>query len=335
MRPPTLQDIADRVGVARATVSLALSGKGRMSAETRQRIRAVAAELNYVPNAVARNLKTSRSGSVGLYIPDNPFGLRYYLEVAYGAVRRAQESDLLVTLVPRDVPPESRFEDHLDGFIVVDPDDSDPIVERLLTGGRPVVSGEWAPARLPAPRATVFSDNRRGILQLLDHVTEQGARTPCCVFPPPTTSWVREITEGYLEWARGRGVDPRVVVLGDDLTPEAIGRQISAAAGAGSGVDAVICAADGAAVVALDALRRDGVDVGGRVLLASYVDSDALMYTTPAITSLDLNPREFGASCLDALVAVVSSPAGEAPEHFTVEVPMALHLRASTARKIA
>jgi DNA-binding LacI/PurR family transcriptional regulator len=59
------------------------------------------------------------------------------------------------------------------------------------------------------------------------------------------------------------------------------------------------------------------------------------MYTTPAITSLDLNPREFGASCLDALVAVMSSPAGEAPEHFTVEVPMALHLRASTARKIA
>jgi DNA-binding LacI/PurR family transcriptional regulator len=334
MRPPTLQDIADRVGVARATVSLALSGKGRMSAQTRERIRAVAAELNYVPNAVARNLKTSRSGSVGLYIPENPLGLRYYLEVAYGAVRRAQESDLLVTLVPSDVRPESRFEDHLDGFIVVDPDDGDPIVERLLTGGRPVVSGEWAPARLPAPRATVFSDNRRGILELLDHVTAQGARTPCCVFPPPTTSWGRAITDAYLEWAGRRRVEPRIVVLRDERTPEEIGRQIVAAAGAGSGVDAVICAADGAAVVALDALRRDGVDVGGRVLLASYIDSDALLYTTPAITSLDLNPREFGASCLDALVRVMSSPADEAAEHFTVEVPMALHLRASTARQI-
>jgi DNA-binding LacI/PurR family transcriptional regulator len=334
MRPPTLQDIADRVGVARATVSLALSGKGRMSARTRERIRSVAVELNYVPNAVARNLKISRSGSVGLYIPDNPFGLRYYLEVAYGAVRRAQESDLLVTLVPRDVPPESRFEDHLDGFVIVDPDDADPIVERLLTGGRPVVSGEWAPARLPAPRATIFTDNRRGILQLLDHVTERGARTPCCVFPPPTTSWTRAITDGYTEWARGRGVEPRIVTLTDDLTPEAIGRQIVAAAGVGSGVDAVICAADGAAVVALDALRRDGVDVGGDVLLASYVDSDALLYTTPAITSLYLDPREFGARCLDALVAVMSSPADESDEQFTVEVPMTLHLRASTARQI-
>lgn len=330
MRAPTLQDIADRVGVARATVSLALSGNGRMAPETRERIREVAAELNYVPNAVARNLKTSRSGSVGLYIPDNPLSYRYYLEVAYGAVRRAQESELLVTLVPGDVRPESRFEDHLDGFIILDPDDSDPIVERLLSGHRPVVSGEWAPAGLPAPRATVYSDNRRGFLELLDHVAQQGARTPCCVLPPPTSSWAREITDAYRDWARARGIEPRVVELDDERTTERVGSQIVDAAGPGSGVDAVVCGPAGTAVVALDVLRRNGVDIGGSVLLASYVDSDALLHTNPPITSIDLNPRLFGARCLEALITVMASPDDDS-EPFTIEVPMSLQRRASTA----
>jgi DNA-binding LacI/PurR family transcriptional regulator len=177
----------------------------------------------------------------------------------------------------------------------------------------------------------VYSDNRRGFVELLDHVAAQGARTPCCILPPPTSSWAREISDGYRDWSRAHGVEPRVVQLADERTPEWVGRQIVDAAGIGSGVDAVICGPAGTALVALDVLRRNGVDIGGRVLLASYVDSDALLYTSPPITSIDLNPRLFGARCIEALVAVLASPADDDREPLTIEVPMSLQPRASTA----
>jgi len=62
--------IAEEFGVSTATVSNALSGKGRVSAENARRIRARAREINYFPNPIARALKTGRSNIIGLVMPD-------------------------------------------------------------------------------------------------------------------------------------------------------------------------------------------------------------------------------------------------------------------------
>src|SRR5210317_1410206 len=65
-----IQKIADELGLSTATISNALSGKGRVSAENVQRIRARAQEINYFPNPIARALKTGRSNIIGLVMPD-------------------------------------------------------------------------------------------------------------------------------------------------------------------------------------------------------------------------------------------------------------------------
>ncbi|MCK5878941.1 MAG: LacI family DNA-binding transcriptional regulator, partial [Holophagae bacterium] len=65
---PTLQDIADQIGCARNTVSLALRGSKRISFKMRHQIELVSAQVGYVPNLAARNLKTQRSGLIGIYV---------------------------------------------------------------------------------------------------------------------------------------------------------------------------------------------------------------------------------------------------------------------------
>jgi len=65
-----IQKIADELGLSTATISNALSGKGRVSAENVRRIRARAREINYFPNPIARALKTGRSNIIGLVMPD-------------------------------------------------------------------------------------------------------------------------------------------------------------------------------------------------------------------------------------------------------------------------
>lgn len=65
-----MQDIADVLGVSRATVSNALLGKGRVSERIARQVREKAAEMDYAPSGLGRALRTGRSQQVGLILPD-------------------------------------------------------------------------------------------------------------------------------------------------------------------------------------------------------------------------------------------------------------------------
>ncbi|MBO4769499.1 MAG: LacI family DNA-binding transcriptional regulator [Clostridia bacterium] len=71
----TLKDIANKAGITPASASLALNGKRGVSEETRERVRRIADEMEYVPNANAQNLARRSTRCVGLILPDlsNPF----------------------------------------------------------------------------------------------------------------------------------------------------------------------------------------------------------------------------------------------------------------------
>lgn len=100
MKRPTQVDVARRAGVSRATVSYVLNGvtksKVSISDETRQRVREAAEELGYVPDARARSLRSGRSHTLGLIVPDiqNP----HHWEVASGVEQEAREHGYHVLL---------------------------------------------------------------------------------------------------------------------------------------------------------------------------------------------------------------------------------------------
>lgn len=325
----TLQNVADRAGVSRSTASLALAGKGRMSDSTRQRVRDAADELDYVVNIIARNLRTARSGAVGLYVPDQTLSFRYYMDVAFGAVERAQESDLLVTLMPTAFTPRSGITDQLDGFLVIDPVDDDPIVERLLAGRSPVVAGEHVSEAMTEPWATVYGDHRAGIRMLLDHLWERGSRRPAVMLPDPAMAWGREMADGYFAWCAEKGVEPQRLLGWFDTTMDEVRSALDELLAGEQRPDAVITAPEGVAIVALESIRAAGLEPGRDVLIASYVDSDSLAVTQPTITALDLRPREMGRQCMDLLVRALE---GGVPEG--VEVPISVVERGSTAEGV-
>ncbi|MGO4534687.1 LacI family DNA-binding transcriptional regulator [Leifsonia sp. 2MCAF36] len=325
-RATTLQDVADRAGVSRATASQALAGKGRMSPETRQRVRDAAEELAYTVNRVARGLRTSRTGVVGLCLPDQTLSFRYYMDVAYGAVERAQESGMLVTLLPPafDGPVAT---EQLDGYLTIDPVDGDPLVSRLLAGRKPVISGEHAPEGLPAPWAVVHGDHNRAMRLLLDHVRERGSRRPAVMLPDPSMAWGREMAAGYHEWCAEHGVEPQELLGWFDTSIDRVRELLDELFAQPEHPDSVITAPEGMAIVAMDAIRGAGLVPGVDVLVASYVDSDALAVHQPTVTSLDLHPREMGRRCMDELVRALDGGAAGR----SVEVPIDLIVRSSTA----
>jgi DNA-binding LacI/PurR family transcriptional regulator len=115
-------DVARAAEVSRTTASAALGSTGRVSAGTRERVKAVAERLGYVANPAARHLKGGRKGAIALYVPDHLSGYAFYMEFAFGAVQVARSEGIALTLVaPGPDGAVTPLLAHVDAFLVVDP----------------------------------------------------------------------------------------------------------------------------------------------------------------------------------------------------------------------
>ena len=147
-------EIARRSGVARSTVSYALSGKRPVSEPTRQRIQAVIDELGYRPNAVAQALKEGRTRTIGLVIPPASRRLTdMQLGFVASVVDAAARADLDVLLSPSGGEHDRSFERlvtgrRVDGVILMEIRLEDDRVTRLRQSGLPFVGiGRTKPSR--------------------------------------------------------------------------------------------------------------------------------------------------------------------------------------------
>lgn len=328
-RKPTLHDVAAAAGVSIAAASFALRDKPGVSPETRDRVLAVARELNYTVNVPARSLRTARYGAVGLYLPPGSTRLPYYTEFAFGVVDAADRRGLSVILLPHrepdDVTAPTAF---VDGYVVVDATTEDAGIRAILDTGRPVVSGEHVLGGDNRVRASVVSDHTAALTGLLDHLAAAGARRIAAVLPPDGTAWSRDIAGAYTAWVAGHGGIP--ISRRIAFVPSA--DEVAAAVDdvlATEDVDALVLVPSGSAAPALDSAARAGRRIGDDLLLAAYVDEPMHALLTPSVTSFDLEPRDFGAACVE-LLAEVWDADGPA-DRVRVTEPR-LVVRASTSR---
>lgn len=119
----TIRDVAAEAGVSIATVSKALNGRGRMTAETRERVLGAAKALNFRPNALARGLHTKRSFTVGL-LTDDVYG-RFALPVMQGVTEGLIDHGVSVFLCALEENPvlaqshlDALMEKQVDGIVV-------------------------------------------------------------------------------------------------------------------------------------------------------------------------------------------------------------------------
>lgn len=331
-RAATLQDIADRLGISRSTVSFAITGRGRVSEETRRRVHDVAREIGYQPNTLARSLRGARTGMIALALPRGTGTTAYYMEATFGVVEEASRAGLIVSMLPADAPASLLERLHADGVILLDPMTEDPTALAILSGRVPVVTGEPVPRGLPAPRGEVMSDHTGAIRELMDHLAAQGSRRPALLSLDVSMQWAITVRETFEKWCEEHGIRPIVAGLRHPAAPDDISRLVGELLAGDDPVDAVVAMADGTGVSVATTAERLGRRVGEDLLVAAGVDSDVLGLTRPSITAIDLHPREFGRRCMRALIEVLDADAAQRPPAFVREVvPLTLVRRESTA----
>src|SRR5215468_6246219 len=97
---PTIKEVADLAGVAVGTVSHVINGSVPVSESLKRKVQAAIRELDYHPNHVARSLKTSRTQTLGIIVPD--MTIPYFPRIIRGAEAAARERDYSVIAVNSD-----------------------------------------------------------------------------------------------------------------------------------------------------------------------------------------------------------------------------------------
>lgn len=274
---PTARDVAERAGVSVATVSAVINKNKYVSPELADRVERVIAELGYRPNLVARSLKSGRTKTLGVMIPNicDP----YWAEVVatIEAVTRQEGYRLLLFDTKEDPAIEREglrllTENRADGAIIVPhAPESEPRVARLLERGAAVV---LLARRLPGLDAdAVVTDNERAGYLGTRHLLGLGHRR-IGILPFPThASAGAERLQGYARalGEAGRSVEPELVAESRQASEEAGYRATERLLGLPGGrPDALIASNHLLLVGLLKALRAQGLRVPAEVGVVGF-----------------------------------------------------------------
>ncbi len=212
-----METVAERAGVSRALVSLVMNNSPKVSDAKREAVLEAAAELGYRPNLHARNLAQQRTKTLGMIINDihNPF----FAEVVYGVEAAAEAHGLEVLILNggRDAERERRaVETHLqfqvEALILVGPklDDEDILRASYVVPTVVVGAGRNHPGV-----DTITTDDERGAALAVEHLVAFGHTDIVHIDGNTNISGVPR-SRGYEKAMRSAGLEPRILVGGDD-----------------------------------------------------------------------------------------------------------------------
>ncbi len=329
---PTIRDVARRAGVAPITVSRVVNSSGYVSPETRRRVEEAIEALGYVPNSVARSLRSKQTRTIALVLTDmtNPF----WTLVARGAEDAASQGNFNLILCNTDESEEKQarylnvlLEKQVDGILLV-PAQSRPEPVRLLQqqGVEVVVLDR----RVPEVQVdTVRCDSVAAARDLTRHLLGLGHRRIAILSGPPDVSTAADRVTGYRQALEEAGVpvDERLVLFGG-FNQGAGFQMMRTVLSTSPRPTAVLAANNFIAIGAFRALREAGLAVPVDISLAAFDDLPATLVLEPFLTVVAQPAYSMGRQAAARLLSRLGGEAGPPQE---ILLPAEIIVRRSTA----
>ncbi|GAA2288523.1 LacI family DNA-binding transcriptional regulator [Nonomuraea roseoviolacea subsp. roseoviolacea] len=292
MRRPTLEAVAARAGVSRATASRVVNGQTTVAPQIRDAVLRAIDELGYVPNPAARSLVTQRTDSVALVVSEPPTRV-FSEDPLFSTVIRSASVELetvnkqVVLMLASSASSHARVEryiagGHVDGVMLISMHGADPLPAALSRLRVPVVS--YGRPAVPVDIPYVDNDNVGGAELAVRHLVAAGRRRIATIAGPQDMIGGQDRLTGYRTVLRDS--DRRSIVAVGDFTRESGAVAMRQLLGDDPDLDAVFVANDLMAVGALQSLRQAGRRVPDDVAVVGFDDIEAAQYTEPPLTTV-------------------------------------------------
>ncbi|MFC0532245.1 LacI family DNA-binding transcriptional regulator [Phytohabitans kaempferiae] len=328
---PTLEEVARRAGVSRATVSRVVNGSTTVAPPIQEAVRRAVRELGYVPNLAARTLVTQRTDSIALVLPET--ATRVFSDdplfpgIVRGVSQELEAADRqLVLMMAGSAASHDRIERyamgrHVDGVMFASMHGMDPLPGTLARIGMPAVcSGRPLAAGAAAAVPYVDIDHVTGVASAIQHLLDAGRQRIATIAGPQDMVAGIERLAGYRQALRGSR--HRSIVAVGDFTRESGAIAMRQLLDDDPALDAVFVASDLMADGALRTLREAGRRVPDDVAVIGFDDAEFARYTDPPLTTIRQPIIDIGREMVRLLLKLAEGkPVEEAlilPTHLVV-----------------
>lgn len=305
----TIGDIAEELGVSKTTVSRAISGKGRIGEQTRQRVLEYIEEHHYTPNVVAKGLAQNKTFNLGMVLPGdyNIVELPFFQKCMLGISRTAslQGYDVLISMVtPEDITQLERAVTNrkIDGAILTRTLADDAPMKYLQENGVPFVAiGSTDDDRV----VQIDNDHRSACRELTDRLLERDVKKIALIGGDESYIVTRSRLSGFEDTFAGRkewnGAKMSFLNIEDSHEVDRIVEKLLA-----EQVECIVSMDDFLCGCVLNALQLRQIAVPEQMQVVSFYDSTMLESHIPSITSIRFNVEELGRRACELLLRMLN-----------------------------
>lgn len=292
----TISDVAEALEVSVTTVSRAISGKGRIGAQTREKVLQYIEEHNYQPNIVAKGLNQSKTYNIGWVIPEecHVVELPFFQDCMMGIAQTASAMDynlIVLTVMDNDISQLTKLiaNGKVDGVILGRTLVEDAPVNFLQSMNVPFITigtaGEGILQIDNDHRAACRELTKLLLLKNINKLGLIGGNTSHIVTQNRYRGFMDALEEaGMPVYHDNIFLDMENGIVIEHAVEELLAKK----------VECILCMDDSICSKVLTKLGRDGIAVPGRVKLASFYNSKILENSEPSITSLSFPVHELG-----------------------------------------
>ncbi len=313
MKKTSLADIANALGVSKTLVSMVMNGRGDqhgINKETQKRVKDKAIELNYMPNQMARSLRTGKTNTIGLIIADiaNPFFAMmarsmedYAISKGYNLIfsssdeNAEREIELIEMMRNRQV----------DGLIVASTlqKDNSQVLEQLDKVGFPIVLID---RYIPDTNFNyVVADNAKGAEELTQHLINAGKKKIALLtISPSHITSITDRIDGYKNALQKNNIkidNDLIIEIPFDDVENSVAKACNSFSPSDR-PDAVITLNNNLASACLRTFRSSGLRVPEDILFVSFDNMEWFELSSPTITGVDQPISNMGKKAVEIII---------------------------------
>ena len=314
----SIKDIAQKVGVSIATVSLVLNGKekggkgGRVGEDMAEKIRQAAKEMHYEPNHLARGLRMGRSQTIGLVVAD--ISNSFFAHLAFHIQEQAEKYDYGVIITntnESDLKMEKMMNvlksRQVDGFIVIPTENGEPYVSDLLKRNIPVVLVDRNFSDLNV--CSVLVDNYNASKEAVKSLVMQGCKNIGFVTYKSSLQHVLDRRNGYVDALKEAGIYNSALIKEVDysLVLYDVGIAIESLLSKENNIDGIFFATNTLSMMGIKRLMDLNINIPSDIKVVCFDKSEVFDFIDIPIPYIQQPISEMGKNAVELLMEIIKN----------------------------